>query len=192
MLSSKTYFNHGPASGVRRGAVPALLLAVGFLLSSCGYRPLYGRSSTQPEVVQGMESVEIAVIPNRMGQMLRTALKRRLTPYGPREQARYTLKIQLRESIAKVAINKASFATRANLRVMANFQLFRNRDNKTVSSGQTYAVASYNILTSDFATLAAQTDARKHAVTMLAEEIPTRLAIYFRNPQKNRGQPAVR
>ncbi len=182
-------------SVARHGLVSTVILTTGLLLSSCGFRPLYGRSTAQPDVSRSLASVEIAPISDRMGQMLRTALKRRLTPYGARVPTLYTLKIQLREAITKVAIDKASFATRANLRVTANFRLLRNQDNKQITAGNPFAVASYNILNSDFATLAARADARKRAVENLADDIHTRLAIVLRTPTQNRDirtQPKTR
>jgi hypothetical protein len=53
------------------------------------------------------------------------------------------------------------------------------------------SVASYNILTSDYATLAAQTDARKRATDALAEDISRRLAIYFAGPGANAASPTA-
>ena len=45
--------------------------------------------------------------------------------------------------------------------------------------GQVRSVNSYNILTSDFATLSAREDARKRAVRVLALDIKERLSVWL-------------
>ena len=50
---------------------------------------------------------------------------------------------------------------------------------KVLTSGQARAVNSYNVVASDVATRAGEEDARDSALRRLAEEIRTRLAIYF-------------
>ena len=46
------------------------------LLSACGFTPVYGTQGTanEPNIVEGLTQVDIAIIPNREGQFLRLSL----------------------------------------------------------------------------------------------------------------------
>ena len=125
-------------------------------------------------------------IAERSGQMMRTALKRRLAPQG-QSATDFKLEIQLTESIQTLALQQNAFETRANLKITASYTLRSASDGQVLTTGKPSAVASYNILTSDFATLAAQGDARENAINNLADLIKTRLAIYFNGPGATAG-----
>ncbi|MBL4693452.1 MAG: hypothetical protein JKY92_09015 [Magnetovibrio sp.] len=84
------------------------------------------------------------------------------------------------ESIARLSIDQSSFATRANLKVSASYSLTRLQDGKKIIKGTVNTVASYNILSSDFATIVAEDNARKLAITQLAELLHTRLGVHFK------------
>lgn len=156
------------------------LALTGVMVSACGYRPLYGQTSAQTNghTVADLAAIEIKPIPNREGQMMRNALKRRLV-VRPGAPVRYALNVQLNENISVLAVDSGSFATRANLIMSASYSLEDVSDHKPLAHGSARSVASYNILTSDFATYAARQDARAKAIESLADDIRTRLAIYF-------------
>ena len=161
----------------------ALLVFVGLSLSACGFRPLYGQPATSGDqaVTSQLAAVHVDRIRDRVGQMMRTALQRRLNiTHGT--PALYKLTVTLKESVGKLAIEKNAFATRANLSLAATYQLVRIKDKQVIASGEPRFVASYNILSSEYATLAGQSDARERAVLSLAEDIRGRLAIYFTGP----------
>ena len=168
----------------RTSALSALLIA-GLSLSACGYRPLYGQSATKPAAQQHLESVYIKPIPDRVGQMMRTALTRRLSPHGAKSAQTYDVTITLDESVSTLAVERNAFATRANLSLSANYLLTRRADHATLTSGTVKSVASYNILASDFATKAAKDDSRNRAIQDVADTLRTRLAIYFQGPGQN-------
>lgn len=155
-----------------------MLLGVSIALGACGYRPLYGPQSANPQTTATLAQVEIKPINDRAGQMMRTALQRRLSPRG-QTPAQYYLQVSLKESISKLAVERDSFATRANLSMSARYQLVRIADGLRLTKGQPRSVASYNILTSNYATLSAEADARNRAIEALADDIQSRLAIYF-------------
>ena len=165
-------------SKFRLSFVAALVLA-GLGLSACGYTPLYGRTGNSAQVVGQLASIEVRPIPDRVGQMMRTELKRRLSINRPQGPAQYQLSVTLSEGIAELAVEQSAFATRANLNLSSSFRLVRRSDGLEVTSGTPSSVASYNILSSDFATQTARTDARERAVIGLAQIINQRLAVYF-------------
>jgi len=158
------------------------LIVAAVVLSSCGYRPLYGQYSLAPQTKQHLAAIKINQIPNRVGQQMRTALKRRLAPTASQTKPVYGLSISLNETVSKLAVEESAFATRANFSLTATYHLTRLSDGMELTDGKIKSVSSYNVLDSDFATLTAENDARKDAVNDLAETIRTRMAAYFLGP----------
>ena len=72
-----------------RPAVAAALIS----LAACGFRPLHAPGAgAEPEVLAG---IEIAHIPDRLGQVVRNHLLDRLTPRGAPAAATYRLAVSL-------------------------------------------------------------------------------------------------
>ncbi|MCK5545849.1 MAG: hypothetical protein KAI27_00630 [Rhodospirillaceae bacterium] len=160
-----------------------LLAAVSVLsLPSCGYRPLYGQAATNPGIKANLSAIDIAQIPDRIGQKMHTELGRRLHPRGQLAASTHNLKIVLSESSQNVTVAKNTSATRANMRLTAKYQLVRLSDRRQVFSGSLFSVVSHNILGSDYATLVAKNSARDWAINDLGEQLERRMAIYFTNP----------
>ncbi|MBL4614423.1 MAG: hypothetical protein JKY27_06070 [Magnetovibrio sp.] len=167
---------------VAKTLVSLALISVAALQSGCGYRPLYAQNTNVPHTAQQLNLIEIKPITDRVGQMMRTAVQRRIAPKAQKIAKQYDLQINLTESIATLAVEESAFATRANLHLRAQFQLINKTDRKQLLDGTVKTVSSYNILSSDFATISARKDARKRAVEDLAASLQTRLAIYFNGP----------
>jgi LPS-assembly lipoprotein len=167
----------------RRIAIAVAALA---LLGACGFEPLYGERGSDAPVGGLLEQVAVSPIADRTGQLLRIELTNRLTPTTPTE-SRYNLEVTLSESQASLAVRRDATATRANLTISANYSLRRNGNAQILTSGSIRSVNSYDILTSDFATLAAEADARKRATRDIADAIVDRLAIFL-----SRTAPASR
>ena len=89
------------------------------------------------------------------------------------------MRATITESVATLGVRKTAFATRANLTVKAQYRLVSLAGGETLVSGDNSITVSYNILDSEYATQAAEKDARARAVRELSEEIRTRLGVYF-------------
>lgn len=165
----------------RMGRTGVTLLAL--VAGACGFQPLYGTKDEVP-MSDELALVDIAPIKDRIGQELRSRLLDALTPKGPPDKPRYSLSVQLTETIEQTAVQKTAFATRANMTVTASFTLTDLRapkaEDRRKTGGSTQVVSSYNILNSTFTTLAAENDARSRAVAEIAEEIRVRLALWLR------------
>ncbi len=160
-----------------RFGVAVLLL----VLSGCGFRPLYGPPpSNQADTNERLSTVSIGLIPDRTGQLVRNALLDRMNVKGQPANPEFFLDIDVDESIVNLGIQRDETATRANLVLRANFSLFENATGEAIFSGNVQSVASYNIsLRQDFATLSAETDARRRGARDLAEEITARVSIFL-------------
>jgi len=156
------------------------LAAAGLLfLTACGFQPLYGAPS--PSGVRAdLAAIEVGRIKDRAGQQLRNELVRRFHPDGRPRNPSYRLRVSLSMAKRELAFRKSQIATRANLRLTARFTLLNGPDGKELTRGTSRITTSYDILSGDFATLAAEAEARRRGVRELADEITNRLAAYLK------------
>ena len=155
-----------------------VLFAVAALLMGCGFRPLYG-SGDAAETENELAAIQVRPIDDRIGQILHNHLLDLLTPRGQPRQPKYELDVRLRETIARLGVEKSELATRANLRITAKFLLL-SHDGGLLFSGESVTISSFNILGSDdLATLVAEKDARARAVRQIAGDLRERLAAFF-------------
>ncbi len=147
-------------------------------LGACGFQPLYGQRAGSAST-QELALVSITTIANREGQKLHNFLRDRLNPLGLPREPFYRLKVNLKTVTVALAIRKDETATRANLVLSAKFILSDIRTGKVLFKGLSRSSNSYNILESEFATIASLNDATTRATRDLSDEISARLAIYF-------------
>ena len=153
------------------------VLAASVLVASCGFRPLYAERATG--VSFQLAAIEINVIDNRVGQILGNHLRDQFNPYGRPSNPLYRLGVTTNETKQDLAIRKDETATRANLTLSADFTLSHADSGKELIRGSVQSTNSYNILSSDFATLSAEDDARRRAVREIGDDIKTRLASFL-------------
>ena len=72
---------------------------------------------------------------------------------------------------------------------MESFLLYPAGGGEQLVSGTSQAISSFNILNSEFATMTSEKDARSRATGQLAEDIRTRLAVFFTQRQAAGGGP---
>jgi len=102
-----------------------------------------------------------------------------INPSGAPVTPNYTLTVTLKVTKQNLALKKSKVSTRANLKITANFSLVgKNRNVGKRFSGTSKIVTSYNILSSDFATLIAEQDAKERAVKELSGNISNRVATF--------------
>ncbi|MEX2451199.1 MAG: LPS assembly lipoprotein LptE [Rhodospirillales bacterium] len=149
-------------------------------LPACGFEPLYGRNAATNASAE-MAAIRIMPIKDRIGQETQNHLLDLVTPHGRPARPEYILEVELTESFSNVAVSKESFATRVNYHLTARFTLLDARTNKSVFYGNDRNITSYNVLTSNFATQAAENDARSRAARQIAFGIQTQLAAFLKN-----------
>ena len=157
-----------------------LTVLLGLLfLAGCGFQPIYG-TGTNSVFNTEMRHIEISPIKDRIGQLLRNDLEQRITPKGRARISKYKLEVRLSESTQGLAVKKSEIATRANLNLLASYRIIQKSGNKTLASGSSRMVTSFNILTETFATLIAEKDARKRAVREISLDITSKIAAFFK------------
>lgn len=159
----------------RRTAVALLgLLALG----ACGFEPIY--ADRPGAATRALREIRVDPIPDRAGQMLRDELRRRFNPLNESSTETYRLAVGLAEETLGTAIRKDETVTRVNMSIIGSYVLRRADTGAEVAHGMVRSTNSYNVLASDFATLAAEEDARDRAVREIATAIQTRLALRLR------------
>jgi LPS-assembly lipoprotein len=153
-------------------AAVALLSAAGLGASGCGFKPLYGDSGAvgAPGVQSSLQQVAIAPIQTRSGQ--------------PGGGAGYSLTIRLAIQKQELGIRRDETATRANLIMTAIYRLTEQSSGATVFQALSRSVTSYNILDNEFSTVMAERDARSRGAEQLADDITTRVALYFNRTKR--------
>ncbi len=151
-------------------------------LQACGFQPLYGNSSGAA-VTQTLAAIQIGLIRDRTGQLLRNELLDRMNPRALQPTPLYSLNVELTESKQSLAVRRDDTATLANL-VMSASYILTATDGTEVLSGSVRSFNSYDISSSDFATLSAEADARARAARDLADDITIRIGVFLSGLQQ--------
>jgi len=166
-----------------------VLLLVG-VVAGCGFRPMYGKHSTAP-VSQELALVHIGTIEDRRGQLLRNRLLTLFNPTGSPAKPRYRLSVNLTESISNQFKREDETTTNVDFRLYATFSLHDLRSGITLLSGKSSAVSAYDLIAKEAYKLAAEDDARRKTIRLLADDIKTRVSAYLLNPSKPKLQPEI-
>lgn len=153
------------------------------MLPSCGFTPLYGAKSShsQSQAARAGYDVDISVIPNREGQVLRNLLIDRLYQRGYPQNPRYYLLVApLAETHQSLAIAKTSESTRGQLKIATRVELQDRSTNRVLFVRDLSSIGSYNILVSEFATRVTEDNARQNALNDLARQIELNISLYFK------------
>lgn len=153
-------------------------------LGGCGFHPLYAPAADGalgPAETE-MAAVWVPVIPDHSGQFLRQALQQRLEGAGSGVAKKYALAVSFIVFADGLAIRPDTTASFVRLIGTAPWRLTTvGLKPEPVTNGRAQAVDGYDILDQQYfaAQLQNETITRRIAET-LADQIVTRLAIYFR------------
>lgn len=161
-----------------KAAVVLLALCLG--LAGCGYRALYGESTTSVSS-EDLARIYVAGISDRPGQQLRNNLVARLNPSGQPAQPAYTLNVLLGITSTGVSLSRDNTTSRTSITTSAKFTLIDSATGKAVFTATSRATDAYDVLVSDYATLVSRDDAVNRALREIADDIRTRLAVYFQD-----------
>ncbi len=160
----------------------AWLLGVGATgLGGCGFQPLYGTAEPDANVQAQLGEVQVGLIPERSGQLLRQALQSRLERGGTGTSRRYDLSVQLSLALEPIAIQVDNSASRVRVIGTANWVLTaQDAQRSTVASGSARESDGYNIINQQFfAAELTNTAVQRRMTEALAEQIAIQLAMHF-------------
>lgn len=156
-----------------------LLVVVALGPVGCGFRPMYGKASTdQAGGVSELAAIRIMAIEDRIGQQMRNALVQRITAGGEPAAAKYTLTVSLSKTVEGLGHQKDAKATIGRYTLSAGYSL-ADSDGRVIHQGNGRSVVSYNYLGPRYASIAGERDAEERAISEVADDVRRQLATYF-------------
>ncbi len=155
-----------------RFAAPALML----LVSACGLRPLYGGGGAG-KVGQALRSVDVAPIDGKAGWLMRNALNDRLG----RDQAapaKYRLEVELDDQISGFGVRRDDAVTRERRTLRARYRLVDAAQGTVLLDATAGSDAGIDVVSSEYATIAAENTALERLSQILADQIVARVALF--------------
>jgi LPS-assembly lipoprotein len=152
------------------------LAAAALLLPSCALHPLYS-GGTSGEVAAGLRQVSVAPIPGRNGWLLYNKLKDRIGEDGTASPA-YRLEVQLDDDINGLGIRGDRAVTRERRTLRARYRLVSVTNGQVVLDATAGSDAGIDVVSSEYATVAAEQSAAEWLADAVADQIVARLALY--------------
>ena len=157
---------------MRRFATTLALLALG----GCGLRPLYSGGSGGA-VAQTLGSVTIASIDGQSGWLMRNKLVERLGEGGS-GTATYRLDVTLDDNLTSFGVRGNQAATQERRTLRARYQLVDLRNGTVVLDSTAGSDAGIDIVSSEYATVAAEQTALENLTGIVADQITARVALF--------------
>jgi len=153
-----------------------LVLPLILMLAACGLHPLYGGGTSGP-VAGLLRTVQVAPIPGQDGWLVRTKLVDRLGETGS-APARYRLDVTLDDNITSYGLSSTQAATQERRSLRARYQLVDVTNGMVVLDETAGSDASIDVVSSQYATVAAEQTALENLAGIVADQIMARLAVY--------------
>jgi LPS-assembly lipoprotein len=154
----------------------ALSLVAALFLSGCTLHPLYSGGGSG-QVARTLETVQVAPIPGRAGWLVRTALEDRLGNDG-RIVPLYRLEIELDDEIIGLGIRFDDSVTRERRTLRARYRLVDAARGTVLLDATAGSDAGIDVVSSEYATVAAEQTALERLSVELADQIVARIALY--------------
>ena len=154
-----------------RRFVPLLALS----LSACGLHPLYSGGSSGT-VASTLRAVEVGPIDGQDGWLIRNKLIDRLGSQSSTPQ--YRLEVKLDDSITGYGIRGDRAVTRERRTLRARYQLVSLSSGTVVLDATAGSDAGIDVVSSEYATVAAEQTAVERLADVVADQIVARLGAY--------------
>ena len=145
------------------------------MLSGCQLQPLYSGGSSGP-VASTLSSVAIAPIEGQVGWLVYNKLRDRIGASGA--TARYRLNVELDDNIVGLGIRGDRAVTRERRSLRARYQLVDVTTGAVVLDATAGSDAGIDVVSSEYATVAAEQTAAVRLSEVVADQIVARLALF--------------
>ena len=158
-----------------------MVLLLPLALASCGLRPLYSGGESGA-VASALRQVEVAPIAGKSGYLVRAALVDRLG--APGGTARYRLVVTLDDSIQGFGVRRDQAVTRERRTLRSRYQLVNAGTGETVLDATAGSDAGVDIVSSEYATVAAENSAVERLAETIADQMVARIGLYVTRTAK--------
>jgi LPS-assembly lipoprotein len=158
---------------VTRKFVPLL---IGFALSGCGLRPLYadGPGGT---VAATLRTVQVGPIEGQVGWLVMNKLRDRLGAHEA-AAARFKLDVELDDDITGFGIRGDRAVTRERRTLRARYRLIDLATGSVLLDATAGSDAGIDVVSSEYATIAAEQTAAERLSEVLADQIVARVGLF--------------
>lgn len=156
-----------------RGLALSLCLA----LSACGLKPMYAGGSSGA-VAGGLATVQVAPIPERAGWLVRNALVDRMG--GESTDPAYRLEVELDDDLTAFGIRGDAAVTRERRTLRARYRLVDLKTGEVVLDATAGSDAGIDIVSSEYATVAAEQTAQERLAGVVADQMVARMALFMK------------
>ncbi len=149
-----------------------LLAFISLSLAACGLSPMHSASAARGSLYG---AVQIDPIEGRAGWLLHNALGDRLGEAG--SNARYRLQIVLDENITGSGTRGDDSIVRERRTLRARYRLYDNGSGAILYDGTAGSDAGIDVVTSEYATIAAEQTALENLAVIVARDIAANLGM---------------
>ncbi|RVQ67601.1 hypothetical protein EKN06_06550 [Croceicoccus ponticola] len=154
-----------------------LVLPLLFLLSACGLSPMYAGGGAG-SVATGLAAVSVSAIPGQQGWLMRDALVQRLGDGSA--SARYRLDVRLDDQLDGLGLLGDDTIGRERRTLRARYRLVDLASGETVLDATAGSDAGIDVVSSEYATIAAEQTALENLTREVADMIITNVALKMR------------
>ncbi|MGI8943341.1 MAG: LPS assembly lipoprotein LptE [Qipengyuania sp.] len=156
----------------------ALLPLACFSLSACGLQPMYAGGG-DGEIARGLAAVEVPAIEGRAGWLVRNALNDKLSAAGA-ASPRYRLDVRLDDELEGLGVLGDDRVGRERRTLRARYQLVDIASGSILLDATARTDAGIDVVSSEYATIAAEQSALENLSIDLADRMVTRIALTLR------------
>jgi LPS-assembly lipoprotein len=157
----------------------ALLLALAAAaLGGCGLQPMYAGGSSAA-VARGLAAVDVPAIPGRGGWLLRNALVERFEAGGNASPA-YRLDVRIDDTLEALGVLNDDTVSRERRVFRTRYQLIDLSTGEILLDATAGSDAGIDVVSSEYATIAAEQTALENLAKDVAERMATQVALTLR------------
>ncbi|MEO0699444.1 MAG: LPS assembly lipoprotein LptE, partial [Pseudomonadota bacterium] len=163
---------------MRRMAPALMALAICAPLAGCGLQPMYA-GGADAAVAQGLAAVDVPPIPGRGGWLLRNALLERFQAAGEATPA-YRLDVRVDDALEALGVLNDDTISRERRILRTRYQLIDLASGEILLDATAGSDAGIDVVSSEYATIAAEQTALENLAKEVAERMATQVALTLR------------
>lgn len=157
-----------------------LLLLLPLTLAACGLKPMYAGGGSGA-VAQGLAGIQVPSIEGKAGWLVRNALIDRLGAAGQGNASpRYRLDVRLDDKLEGLGLLSDDTIARERRTLRARYQLVDLASGAILIDATAGSDAGIDVVSSEYATIAAEQTALENLAREIADQMVTRLSLELR------------